>query len=58
MIKAFKKHTHKLSSNIMSKKIICDYKDKGMLNRLYNKGSITIGNVIKILYLKYHDNSI
>lgn len=42
----------------MSKKIICDYKDRGMLNRLYNKGSITIGNIIKILYTKYHDNSI
>ena len=58
MIKTFKKHPHKLSSNIMGKKIICDYKDRGMLNRLYNKRSITIGDIIKILYTKYHDNSI
>lgn len=44
------KTKHYLYSNIMHRKVFRRYEDRGKLNRAWNKGSITIHDVIYLAY--------
>ncbi len=47
------KHKHILNSQIVGSPIMSRFKNRGKFNRMWNLGSITISDIVHVLYTHY-----
>ena len=47
------KHKHILNSQIVGSPIMSRFKNRGKFNRMWNFGSITISDIVHVLYNHY-----
>ena len=47
------KHKHILNSQIVGSPIMSRFKNRGKFNRMWNFGSITISDIVHVLYTHY-----